>query len=163
MPVFSNEAIWIPAAAPAVHERWVSVCSRTKTLEKYLLVLPHPFGYVAFNKSTNGKPQKGLARMRRLILSPRSRTIMLVYNMETIYIIITDEFLEHGLLEISRSYYSSRSVVSKRRCGEARRPVSDCSKHQPPPDAERGPRIAKRENFDLWNRLNPSFEYFARE
>lgn len=62
------------------------------------------------------------------LLSPRSRTIMLVYNMETIYIITIDESLEHGLLEISRSYCSSRSVVSKRRCGEARRPASNCSK-----------------------------------
>ena len=73
MLVFSNEAIrdgygflQLPQAA---HERWVSVCSQTKTLEKYLLVLPHPFGYVAFNKSTNGKPQKGLARMRRPIVT----------------------------------------------------------------------------------------------
>src|SRR6266567_1057614 len=65
------------------------------------------------------------------LLSPQSRTIMLVYNVETIVIIIViiiDESLEHGLLEISRSYCSSRSIVSKRQCGEARRPASNCSK-----------------------------------
>ena len=44
---------------------------------------------------------------------------MLVYNVETIYIIVIDECLEHGLLETSRSYWSSRSVVSKRLWGGA--------------------------------------------
>lgn len=132
MPVFSNEAIherWIPATAPD-GSRTMDLCSQPdKDPRKISSCTPAPFWICCFQQiSLQMENRRKDWPECDDLLSLRSRTIMIVYNMETIYIINIDGSLEHSLLEISPSYSSSRSVVSKRRYGEARQPASNCSK-----------------------------------